>query len=314
MMAALGELPSGADWSYELKWDGIRVVIEVDDGVCRLWSRNSRDVSGGYPELIGLAAAPGLRAPAVLDGEIVTLDEHGAPSFGLLQRRMHVRDPRQLRHLITEVPVSVRLFDVLRFDGQWLLEATYDDRRGLLESLELDDPFYETPAAFDDGAEALELAMSTGLEGVVAKRRRSRYLPGRRSADWIKVKPVLTRDVVLCGWHPGEGNREGRIGSFYCGAYAEPGGELVLIGKVGSGLDFATLDLLSAELAGLEIPKPAFDPATIPAGDRRRAHWLDPALVAEVTFSGWAADARLRHPVWRGLRLDIDPAAVLVDR
>jgi bifunctional non-homologous end joining protein LigD len=312
MMAALGEMPSGSDWSYELKWDGIRVVVEVDEGVCRLWSRNSRDVSGGYPELIGLAESPGLRLPAVLDGEIVTLDEHGAPSFGLLQRRMHVRDPRQLRHLITEVPVSVRLFDVLRFDGKWLLEATYDERRGLLESLELGDPFYETPAAFDDGEEALELAMTTGLEGVVAKRRRSRYLPGRRSADWIKVKPVQTRDVILCGWHPGEGNREGRIGSFYIAAYDEPDGELLLIGKVGSGLDFATLDMLGTELAGLEIDRPAVDPATVPGTDRRRAHWLDPVLVAEVTFSGWAADGRLRHPVWRGLRLDIDPGDVLI--
>ena len=314
MMASLGEMPSGAGWSYELKWDGIRVIAEVDDGVCRLWSRNSRDVSAGYPELIGLAEAPGLRLPAVLDGEIVTLDENGAPSFGLLQRRMHVRDPRQLRHLITQVPVSVRLFDILRFDGKWLLEATYDDRRGLLDSLDIGDPFWETPPAFDDGGAALDVAMSTGLEGVVAKRRKSRYLSGRRSSDWIKIKPVLTRDVILCGWHPGEGNREGKIGSFYCGAYSEPGGELVLIGKVGSGLDFATLDMFSAELAGLEIGDPPFDPSTIPTHDRRIAHWLDPVLVAEVTYSGWAADSRLRHPVWRGLRLDINADAVLVDR
>ncbi|MEV5962358.1 non-homologous end-joining DNA ligase [Kribbella sp. NPDC051952] len=314
MMAALGQMPSGAGWSYEMKWDGIRVIAEVDDGVCRLWSRNSRDVSGGYPELIGLAEAPGLRLPAVLDGEIVTLDENGAPSFGLLQRRMHVRDPRQLRHLITEVPVSVRLFDVLRLDGKWLLEATYDDRRGLLDSLDVGDPFWEIPPAYDDGEAALQMSAAQGLEGVVAKRRKSRYLAGRRSSDWIKVKPVQTRDVILCGWHPGEGNREGKIGSFYCGAYDEPGGELVLIGKVGSGLDFATLDMLSAELAGLEVDTAPFDPSTIPTTDRRRAHWLDPALVAEVTFSGWAADARLRHPVWRGLRLDINPESVLVDR
>jgi bifunctional non-homologous end joining protein LigD len=313
MMASLGQMPSGSGWSYELKWDGIRVIAEVDDGVCRLWSRNSHDVSGGYPELIGLAEAPGLRLPAVLDGEIVTLDENGAPSFGLLQRRMHVRDPRQLRHLITEVPVSVRLFDVLRFDGKWLLEATYDERRGLLDSLEIGDPFWEIPPALQDGSEALDQSAAQGLEGVVAKRRKSRYLPGRRSSDWIKIKPVQTRDVVLCGWHPGEGNREGMIGSFYCGAYSEPGGELVLIGKVGSGLDFATLDMLSAELSGLEIDRPSFDPSSIPMTDRRRAHWLDPVLVAEVTFSGWGGDGRLRHPVWRGLRLDIDPETVLVE-
>ncbi|ONI77431.1 DNA polymerase LigD [Kribbella sp. ALI-6-A] len=311
MMAALGTLPTGPDWAYELKWDGIRVIAEVDADGCRLWSRNSRDVSAGYPELVGLAEAPGLQLPAVLDGEIVTLDENGAPSFGLLQRRMHVRNPRQLTQLIVQVPVSVRVFDVLRFDGKSLLEATYDDRRALLESLDIGDPFWEVPAAYDDGEQALDLSASTGLEGVVAKRRKSRYLPGKRSADWIKVKPVQTRDVILCGWHPGEGNRQGRIGSLYCGAYDEPGGELVLIGKVGSGLDFAMLDLLGAELAGLEIDRPPFDASSIPGGDRRAAHWLDPLLVAEVTYSGWAADGRLRHPVWRGLRLDIDPESVV---
>ena len=311
MMASPGPMPSGPGWSYEMKWDGIRVIAEIDEGVCRLWSRNSRDVSAGYPELVGLAKASGLQPPAVLDGEIVTLDENGAPSFGLLQRRMHVRDPRHLAQLINQVPVSVRVFDVLRFDGRSLLEATYDDRRALLESLDIDDPFWEVPQVYSDGEQALDLSASTGLEGVVAKRRKSRYLPGKRSSDWVKVKPVLTRDVILCGWHPGEGNREGRIGSLYCGAYLEPGGELVLIGKVGSGLDFAILEVLGAELAALEIDHPPFDVSSVPTSDRRAAHWLDPLLVAEVTYSGWAGDGRLRHPVWRGLRLDIDPESVL---
>jgi bifunctional non-homologous end joining protein LigD len=308
MMAALGQMPSGPGWSYEMKWDGIRVIAEVDEGVCRLWSRNARDVSAGYPELLGLAKSSGLRLPAVLDGEIVTLDENGAPSFGLLQRRMHVRDPRQLAQLINQVPVSVRLFDVVQFEGKSLLEASYDDRRGLLESLDIDDPFWEIPPAYADGEQALELSAATGLEGVVAKRRKSRYLPGKRSSDWVKVKPVLTRDVILCGWHPGEGNREGRIGSLYCGAYKD--GELVLIGKVGSGLDFAILEILSAELAALEIDHPPFDVSSVPGPDRRAAHWLDPLLVAEVSYSGLAGDGRLRHPVWRGLRLDINPESV----
>ena len=144
------------------------------------------------------------------------------------------------------------------------------------------------------GDEALELSASTGLEGVVAKRRKSRYLPGKRSSDWVKVKPVLTRDVILCGWHPGEGNRSGRIGSLYCGAYLEPGGELVLIGKVGSGLDFAMLEVLGAELAALEVKDPPFDVSSVPPADRRAAHWLDPLLVAEVTYSGWAGDGARR--------------------
>jgi bifunctional non-homologous end joining protein LigD len=312
MMAAPGPMPTGPGWSYEMKWDGIRIIVEVADEGSRLWSRNSRDVSGGYPELLGLGTASALQLPAILDGEIVTLDENGAPSFGLLQRRMHVRDPRQLTHLIKEVPVSVRLFDVLRFDDRSLLEATYDDRRELLDSLDIDGPFWEVPPSWSDGEQAMAVSVATGLEGVVAKRRRSRYLPGRRSSDWVKVKHLLTRDVILCGWHPGEGNRSGRIGSLYCGAYREPGGELVLIGKVGSGLDFAMLNVLGAELAALEVNKPPFDVSTVPPVDRRSAHWLDPLLVAEMTYSGWAADGRLRHPVWRGLRFDIDPESVLL--
>ena len=307
MMAVPGTLPAGDGWAYEMKWDGVRVIAEIASGGCRLWSRNGRDVSGGYPELLAVADA-GLPEPLLLDGEIVTLDETGAPSFGLLQRRMHVRDPRQVNRLINEVPVSVRLFDLPRLDGQSLLEATYDDRRSVLESLEIDDPFWEVPPAYPDGALALASSAETGLEGVVAKRRASRYLPGRRSSDWVKVKHLLTRDVVLGGWHPGEGNREGRIGSVYCCAY--DGDDLVLIGKVGSGLDTRMLDILGAELAGLEVDEPPFDPRSIPGPDRRRAHWLDPVLVAEVTYTGWAADGRLRHPVWRGLRLDIDPESV----
>lgn len=309
MMAQPGPLPVGEGWSYEMKWDGVRVLAEIADGRCRLWSRNGRDVSGGYPELLSVAEA-GLPEPLILDGEIVTLDENGAPSFGLLQRRMHVRDPRQVARLISEVPVSVRLFDLPRCSGQSLLEATYDDRRGLLESLELDDPFWERPPSYPEGEPALAASLENGLEGVVAKRRASRYLPGRRSSDWVKVKHVLTRDVILCGWHPGEGNREGRIGSLYCGAYSS--GELVMVGKVGSGLDTKMLDILGAELADLEVDEPPFDPGTIPLPDRRRAHWLDPVLVAEVAYTGWAADGRIRHPVWRGLRFDIDPSSVTV--
>jgi bifunctional non-homologous end joining protein LigD len=310
MMAVAGPLPTGADWAYEMKWDGVRVIAEVSDGSCRLWSRNGRDVTGGYPELLDIARI-GLPAPLLLDGEIVTIDPStGAPSFGLLQRRMHVRDPRHVARLIHEVPVSVQLFDLPRCAGQSLLEATYDERRSVLDSLDVGDAvFWERPPSYDDGAAALASSIDNGLEGVVAKRRASRYLAGRRSSDWVKVKHVQTRDVILCGWHPGEGNREGRIGSLYCGAY--DGDELVLIGKVGSGLDGRMLDLLGAELAALEVDEPPFDVSSVPSTDRRNAHWLEPVVVAEITFTGWGADGRLRHPVWRGLRFDIDPESVV---
>ena len=288
MMAALGEMPSGA---------GLVVRDEVGrhPGHRRGGRRRLPAVVAEQPRRVrrlSRADRSGRRrracgSPPYWTARSSPWTRTVRPSFGLLQRRMHVRDPRHLRHLITEVPVSVRLFDVLRFDGKSLLEATYDDRRGLLDSLDIGDPFWETPPRPTTTAtRRWTLSASTGLEGVVAKRRKSRYLPGRRSADWIKVKPVQTRDVILCGLASGGGQpRPGKIGSFYCGAYTEPGGELVLIGKVGSGLDFATLDMLCAELAGLEIDRPPFDPVDHPhprppprplarPGPGRRSHLL----------------------------------------
>jgi bifunctional non-homologous end joining protein LigD len=170
----------------------------------------------------------------VLDGEIVALDAAGRPDFGLLQQRMHVTVPAQVRALVERVPVSYLAFDVLYLDGRSLLARPYTERRELLEGLGLEGPRWGVPPAFPgDGEAALAASQAQRLEGVVAKRLDSRYEPGRRSGAWVKVKRFRTQEVVVGGWRPGAGRREGTIGSLLLGV---PDGDgLTYVGHVGTG-------------------------------------------------------------------------------
>src|SRR4051794_6535379 len=219
MLAVLrDELPAddGA-YGYEFKWDGVRAMVYVDGGRPRALSRNDRDVTGSYPELRAMAESLGSRQ-VVLDGEIVAMDEAGRPSFGTLQQRMHVGNAAQVRRLMTSTPVTYLVFDVLHLDGQSLLETPYAERRRILESLELSGPSWQTPPHFEGGGDAvLAASKQQGLEGVIAKRLDSRYLPGSRSDCWLKLKNLRTQEVVIGGWKPGEGRRKGAIGSLLLG-------------------------------------------------------------------------------------------------
>jgi bifunctional non-homologous end joining protein LigD len=301
MLATSGPLPVGPGedrWAFEMKWDGVRAVVYVDGDV-RVLTRNDREVAATYPELQGLAAAvPG---PVVLDGEIVAFDKAGRPSFGELQARMHVQRPSAA--LRAQVPVSLLLFDVLHAGGQSQLSRTYDQRRSVLEDLGLDGPHWATPPAFQgDGAAAMEVSKAQGLEGVLAKRRDSGYLPGRRSRDWLKAKHIRMQEVVVGGWSPGEGRRAGGIGSLLLGVH-DAEGRLVYAGHVGTGFSQQALADLGARLGRLERRTPAFADE-IPRAHAKGAHWVRPTLVGEVAFSEWTRDGRMRHPTWRGLRED----------
>ena len=176
MLASPGMLPPASDdeaWAYEMKWDGVRALVYVDGGRARVLTRNDREVGRTYPELSQMAASLGSRQ-VVLDGEIVAIDEHGRPSFGQLQRRMHVTSPSQIRELAKRVPVNYFAFDLLHLDGRPLLDADYEQRRELLEGLALQGPRWAVPPAFvGDGAAAVAASQAQGLEGVVAKRRSS---------------------------------------------------------------------------------------------------------------------------------------------
>src|SRR3954451_2990605 len=226
MLATAGSLPTGAGWSYEFKWDGVRALAYVDGGRVRLMSRSGRDITVAYPEMRDVGLALGSTS-AVLDGEIVAMGSEGRPSFAALQPRMQVSSRDVARRLAAQNPVTYLPFDVLYLDGKPLLDRPYDERRALLETLPLQIP----PSFPGDGAAVLEAARAQGLEGVVAKKRDARYEPGRRSPCWIKVRVIQRQDAVIAGWKPGEGGRPGHIGSLLLGVQGPAG--LEFAGHVG---------------------------------------------------------------------------------
>lgn len=303
MLATPGPLPQqDGRWEYEVKWDGVRVLVAVEAGQVRLRSRSGGDVTAAYPELADLTVPAG---DALLDGEVVALGADGQPDFGLLQSRMHVRDPRP--DLRARVPVTLLLFDVLHAAGRSLLDVRYLDRRELLGTLGVVGA--QVPGSFPEGAALFASTREQGLEGVVAKRRDSRYEPGRRSDCWVKVKHVRRQSAVVVGWQAGDGGRASTLGSLLLAVPRN--GSLAYCGHVGTGFSSATLQLLTARLASLSRDvAPADD---VPAEHARTAHWVEPVLVVEVEFSAWTRDRRLRHPSFKGLRDDLDPMRLVTE-
>jgi len=299
MKATLAKLPGDDEaWGYEIKWDGVRAIAYCEPGRLRLESRNLRDVTRQYPEVGKIVGEIGARH-AVLDGELVAYDSHGRPSFQRLQRRMHVVSETEVRRRQAEVPVSYVIFDLLHLDGRSLLELPYEERRAELERLRLDGPSWQTPSHHrGDGAALLAASRAQGLEGIVAKRLASSYRPGRRNRDWLKVKNVRSQEVVIGGWLPGKGRREGGLGALLVG-YHE-GGELRFAGKVGTGFAASDLRLLHQRLEPLARERSPFSGRQPQKG----ARFVEPELVAEIEFNEWTSAATLRHPSYKGLRDD----------
>jgi len=310
MMATLSKLPrDDENWAYELKWDGVRAIAYCDAGHIRLESRNQRDITSQYPEVRPIAAELGARQ-AVLDGEVVAFDEEGRPDFQALQGRMHLASDAAVRRRTKDTPVTYVLFDLLFLDGRDLCDAPYEKRRGELEALGLEGPAWQTPASHrGDGRALLELTKQRDLEGVVAKRLDSRYLPGRRSGAWRKVKNVTTQDLVVGGWLPGEGRRSGSIGALLVGYYDDEGEELRYAGRVGTGFTEQTLRQLASLLKRLRADDSPFTGRQPP----KDAQFAEPRLVAEVEFREWTQSRTLRAPSFKGLRDDRDPTGVRFD-
>jgi bifunctional non-homologous end joining protein LigD len=298
------ELPGDQQrWAAEFKWDGLRAVAYVSSGGLRLRSRLDRDITRTYPELAGLAGLAG-RHQLILDGEIVASGQDGRPSFAVLQRRMHLRQPAA--GLAAAVPVTYLVFDLLHLDGQALLHTPYAQRRALLADLGLAGPGIGVPPSFPGaGPAVLAASLQHGLEGVVLKRLDSAYLPGRRSPHWLKVKHERAQDVVIGGWAPGRGERAPLLGALLLGVQTPAG--LQYCGKVGTGFTHAALLELTRGLRALEQPDSPFA-SPIPPPLARHAHWVRPVLTGQVTYAEWTPAGRLRHPAWRGLRADTDPA------
>jgi bifunctional non-homologous end joining protein LigD len=311
MKATSGTLPTGAGWIYETKWDGMRVLTRVGPDGVRAWSANGKDATVTFPELEALGPALG-PVEALLDGEVVALDAKGRPSFERLQQRMHVSQPVEARRRAAEVPVGYVIFDLLALGGHDITGQPWRDRRRLLDQLADDlPPGISLATVFEDGAGLLDAVRQQGLEGVVAKRADSAYLPGRRSPSWLKVKVRHHDELVVGGWSGGLGNREGRLGSLLVGYHPAPGAAtLRYAGRVGSGFTSAELDRVGALVSGLGVDECPFDPPP-PALQARGAHWVRPELVVEVEYGEWTDDGRLRHPVYLGQREDKAAADVV---
>lgn len=309
MLATAGPLPpDDGSWAYEVKWDGIRALLFLppDGGPLQVRSRNGNTHTGRYPELEPLAAQLAGAGGAVLDAEIVTLDERGRPDFARLQYRMHVTSPSDAARRRNTHPVQLAVFDLLWVNGSSLLGHTWDDRRALLATLPIHSGPWQVPACHHGNGEGLLAAtQQAGLEGVVAKRRRSRYLPGVRSTDWVKIRHTETVEVVVAGWVPSTTTRSRPFGAVLLGAY--DGDDLVYVGKAGSGFSEQALADMASRLAPLATSTSPFVNAT----REGLARYVQPVLVGEVNHSGWLGnELRLRFPVWRGLRPDRYPAEV----
>ncbi len=310
MKAVSGELPSGADWSYEIKWDGMRILAFLDEDGLRLQSGNLLDATASFPELAGLVEATRGIDSIIFDGEVVAFGDDGRPNFGRLQDRMHVKDPTEARRRALANPVSYVVFDLLHVNGSDTMRVPLEDRRTLLERvLEAGPHWRVTDVHTDAPAELLDIVTDRGLEGLIAKQSSSRYLEGRRSSAWRKIKPRLRQEFVVGGWTEGRNGRDGMIGSLLVGHYDDTGA-LRSAGSVGSGFDARSLAewrQLVVEYARDDSPFAGSQPPTL----GRTLHWLDPELVVEVAFGEWTNDGNLRHPSYLGRRVDKDPRAVV---
>ena len=303
----------GSDWQFELKWDGVRALIvadaQPDAKRVRIFSRNGNDVTATYPELTDRGCWPD--RPFVADGEIFAVGPSGRPDFGLLQGRMKLTRPGDVGKARAAIPVRLMLFDLLSDGGEDLRRLPLGKRRQRLEQFyRPSDCPVELSAVLDGRIEhILESAQELGLEGVMAKRTDSRYVSGQRTRTWIKIKLDQTQEVVVGGWRPGKGGRRSSVGSLLVGI--PDGKNLRYVGRVGSGFSMRELDELRQKVDALARKTSPFE--DVPAEDASDANWVTPRLVGEVTFGDWTGSGKLRHPVWRGWRLDKEPGEVVAE-
>jgi bifunctional non-homologous end joining protein LigD len=291
--------PEGPDWLHEQKFDGYRILADLDRGSVRLYSRRFKDWTAEFPAVAkAVAKLPARRA--VIDGEVAVVLPDGRTSFQALQ---NARDSADLAYFA---------FDLLAVDGQDLTGLPLEQRKARLEQLVAptrargtSGRIHYSDHVIGSGREFFRLACLRGLEGIISKRRDKPYQPGR-SQGWLKTKCLLRQELVIGGFTDPERSRVG-LGALLVGYYTHgtgPRRRLVYAGKVGTGFSHAMLIELRDQLAPLERPTSAFSPEPPRSWTGASRHWVAPELVAEIAFSEWTDDGRLRHPSFQGLRRD----------
>jgi bifunctional non-homologous end joining protein LigD len=299
MLATLTEsVPKGDDWIFEIKWDGYRIVATVAGGEPELRTRKDQDYTKRF-EKVARELVKALKTPdCVVDGEVCALDEQGRPSVSAMQQGK------------SETPIVYYVFDVLEVEGEPVTDLPLEERRARLEKL-LDkrNRSVRFSERFEGGEALLAAAEKQGLEGIMAKRLGSRYVPGRRSREWLKIKGHGRQEFVIAGYTRGKGRRAGTLGSLVLSTYQ--GGDLAYVGNVGTGFDDREIDRLLKKLKPLERDTPPFrEVPKMPRIRKGDVAWVEPKLVAEVEFVEWTHDGRLRAPAYKGLREDKEATEV----
>ena len=293
MLAILSpSIIEGPEWVFEEKYDGIRAVAARERGEVKIWSRTLQDLTRGFPHVVAAVEALG-DGDLMIDGELVALDAEGVSRFQLLQRR----------GAVGASPTRYAVFDLLEEDGKSLMSRPLSERRAALERLvgRRTVPLFLSRRLVRDGKAAYGEAKRLGWEGIIAKDERSPYEPDVRSPLWRKVKVRKESEFVIGGYTAPKGGRQ-HLGALLVGLYDGP--QLRFVGKVGTGFNQTSLDMLAEKLERLRTEKPAFDPAP----RMKDATWVRPKLVAQLVYAEWTADGKLRQPAFLGLRTDKSPS------
>lgn len=294
------DVPTGDRYLYEVKWDGIRVMVSLDEGKVTLRTRNNNDITAKFPEL--LSAEKSFRATCGLfDGEIVCLDEEGRPVFKDVINRMQRSSEGDIERAMKKQPAFCYLFDVLYLDGRAVVNEPLERRRDWLKDAIKKDSSYRISETVDDGKALFDAAGQLGLEGIMAKDRSSKYFPGRRSDSWYKIKVRQTTESHIIGYTKGKGNREAVFGALHLGDI-DGKGKITYRGKVGTGFNDKLMKEINKDIKKLkEVKKPIKEKVL----DEKNTTWIEPKLVCEIEYASMTKDGAYREPVFVRMRPDL---------
>jgi len=292
------------DWIFEIKWDGIRAISYVSNGLS-VQSRNGKELKYNFPELEELKT---LASDAVLDGEIVVMKE-GKADFQTLLERANTTNPRDIEHMSSRFPATYVVFDILEKDGQPLLDLPLTERKKMLTEQMKEGKHVVFSLFVEEAGEAYyEAALKKGIEGIIAKKKDSPYQQGVRSQNWLKIKKVASCDCVIFGYTKGEGAREETFGALILGLYEN--GKAVYVGKVGTGFTEDAMALLLKAFKPFEVSEKTLNGVDVP----EQITWLTPELVCEIGYQSVTNEGKLRMARFRGLRTDKKPSECSIDQ